>query len=184
MMRSSVVLPEPFGPISATRSPALTTKDTASRTDCIPYDFERFRTINIMHTPVKNLGVLPRAGGRKNCRTANAAPQRAVRTTPERSRSRYRPGDGSIRDAQCVIGLECACGLWFSYQGRACQARPVGSNRLGYTWNWGVSDPTHLRQAFGLALPPKRGQLVLASRSEEHTSELQSRENLVCSLLL
>src|SRR5690606_41585605 len=28
------------------------------------------------------------------------------------------------------------------------------------------------------------GELVLNSRSEEHTSELQSRENLVCRLLL
>src|SRR5690606_39684719 len=30
----------------------------------------------------------------------------------------------------------------------------------------------------------QRGQLLLLERSEEHTSELQSRENLVCRLLL
>src|SRR5436309_8277107 len=29
-----------------------------------------------------------------------------------------------------------------------------------------------------------RGEVTLADRSEEHTSELQSRENLVCRLLL
>src|SRR5690606_40688160 len=32
--------------------------------------------------------------------------------------------------------------------------------------------------------PPSRGQAVFGARSEEHTSELQSRENLVCRLLL
>src|SRR5690606_41026441 len=32
--------------------------------------------------------------------------------------------------------------------------------------------------------PPGPGQGVLRLRSEEHTSELQSRENLVCRLLL
>src|SRR5690606_40874207 len=31
---------------------------------------------------------------------------------------------------------------------------------------------------------PKRGIRLLSLRSEEHTSELQSRENLVCRLLL
>src|SRR5690606_40295188 len=41
--------------------------------------------------------------------------------------------------------------------------------------------------AEGLHGPPVRGQLLpqsQPSRSEEHTSELQSRENLVCRLLL
>src|SRR5690606_41670889 len=33
-------------------------------------------------------------------------------------------------------------------------------------------------------LPPHRGVASLSLRSEEHTSELQSRENLVCRLLL
>src|SRR5690606_40514302 len=34
------------------------------------------------------------------------------------------------------------------------------------------------------SLPPRTGGLELASRSEEHTSELQSREKLVCRLQL
>src|SRR5258707_3293719 len=33
-------------------------------------------------------------------------------------------------------------------------------------------------------LPPGRGEQVIRSRSEEHTSELQSRQYLVCRLLL
>src|SRR5690606_41496925 len=55
----------------------------------------------------------------------------------------------------------------------------------------------HLRLSDGAMLPvtddrvnsrmvalSRDGQLVTRSRSEEHTSELQSRENLVCRLLL
>src|SRR5690606_6960115 len=34
------------------------------------------------------------------------------------------------------------------------------------------------------AIPPQRLKSILRLRSEEHTSELQSRENLVCRLLL
>src|SRR5436309_5644786 len=39
-----------------------------------------------------------------------------------------------------------------------------------------------LRPAAGIDVVGRRGQALL--RSEEHTSELQSRENLVCRLLL
>src|SRR5690606_41918695 len=38
--------------------------------------------------------------------------------------------------------------------------------------------------ADGLVPPQQPAQQVVALRSEEHTSELQSRENLVCRLLL
>src|SRR5690606_40599032 len=38
--------------------------------------------------------------------------------------------------------------------------------------------------ALTLLLPLALGAVLLAFRSEEHTSELQSRENLVCRLLL
>src|SRR5690606_41672630 len=40
-----------------------------------------------------------------------------------------------------------------------------------------------LRKSSSSAMAPLRGVLLLG-RSEEHTSELQSRENLVCRLLL
>src|SRR5690606_41409085 len=44
--------------------------------------------------------------------------------------------------------------------------------------------PEHrLRERRDLA-PRRRGDRIAAERSEEHTSELQSRENLVCRLLL
>src|SRR5690606_42073622 len=43
-----------------------------------------------------------------------------------------------------------------------------------------VAPSQRTRRSPGVAAPPSRG----TSRSEEHTSELQSRENLVCRLLL
>src|SRR5690606_40169277 len=47
------------------------------------------------------------------------------------------------------------------------------------------TDAPHQQLAFGLALGGHRGHGRLdLVRSEEHTSELQSRENLVCRLLL
>src|SRR5690606_40404573 len=62
--------------------------------------------------------------------------------------------------------------------------------KLEHVWatSWGVS--TRLMGALimahsddqGLVLPPKLAPIQV--RSEEHTSELQSRENLVCRLLL
>src|SRR5699024_11500950 len=43
---------------------------------------------------------------------------------------------------------------------------------------WGVAEPvTHLHN-------PRSAELLPAERSEEHTSELQSRFDLVCRLLL
>src|SRR3712207_8644447 len=66
-------------------------------------------------------------------------------------------------------------------------------NKLDYVWatSWGVS--TRLIGALvmahsdddGLILPPKIAplQVVIVPRSEEHTSELQSRQYLVCRLL-
>src|SRR5690606_42150986 len=41
-----------------------------------------------------------------------------------------------------------------------------------------------LRSVVGLPSPWKRLAFLVPYRSEEHTSELQSRENLVCRLLL
>src|SRR5690606_40291508 len=58
---------------------------------------------------------------------------------------------------------------------------------------WGRSKKPYLqkRDTLNLFLARKEGQLLKlapdaygAGRSEEHTSELQSRENLVCRLLL
>src|SRR3712207_8430678 len=46
----------------------------------------------------------------------------------------------------------------------------------GATWG----DVDHAAHAFGLAVPTG----IISTRSEEHTSELQSRQYLVCRLLL
>src|SRR3989442_5844377 len=42
------------------------------------------------------------------------------------------------------------------------------------------AEPVRLRRAYGVAAP----QIARLMRSEEHTSELQSRPHLVCRLLL
>src|SRR5690606_40898416 len=53
--------------------------------------------------------------------------------------------------------------------------------RYCFSRNVIISPPMSLFVAF--SIPSKPGE-ELTSRSEEHTSELQSRENLVCRLLL
>src|SRR5436309_5843729 len=47
--------------------------------------------------------------------------------------------------------------------------------------NWNAA---HLRWLSEVVCPTRAQQIVFQERSEEHTSELQSRENLVCRLLL
>src|SRR5688572_31121212 len=42
----------------------------------------------------------------------------------------------------------------------------------------------HVEQAIGVETEHAAAQPVIAARSEEHTSELQSQSNLVCRLLL
>src|SRR3712207_7888331 len=48
-------------------------------------------------------------------------------------------------------------------------------------WHWGDSGNM---QGFMLGLEGDRDGIVILGRSEEHTSELQSRQYLVCRLLL
>src|SRR5690606_40057813 len=53
-------------------------------------------------------------------------------------------------------------------------------------WLWIMPLAAALRM-LGMGLPSEAGELrcrLVEGRSEEHTSELQSRENLVCRLLL
>src|SRR5690606_39541772 len=47
-----------------------------------------------------------------------------------------------------------------------------------------IAQTQGLRRAAGAAGTGTRGHGAVGGRSEEHTSELQSRENLVCRLLL
>src|SRR3712207_8285561 len=61
---------------------------------------------------------------------------------------------------------------------------PVTSSLLAHT---GASERRHLRHGeMQLVSVPRlaHAQLLAATRSEEHTSELQSRQYLVCRLLL
>src|SRR5690606_10871455 len=74
-----------------------------------------------------------------------------------------------------------ACGRcrWKSH----ARAPQPGAGDVGVDFPWGIPKPVRRDRArFANALP----RLIArrASRSEEHTSELQSRENLVCRLLL
>src|SRR5690625_7073177 len=53
------------------------------------------------------------------------------------------------------------------------------------TARWSESHKAGLSSDWGLQLDPMKPEsLVIADRSEEHTSELQSRGHLVCRLLL
>src|SRR5690606_39461795 len=60
--------------------------------------------------------------------------------------------------------------------------------RTRYVYMW---SPSFAKKLLGYLLEPlaqelerRAGKVEFATRSEEHTSELQSRENLVCRLLL
>src|SRR5207247_11007142 len=53
----------------------------------------------------------------------------------------------------------------------------------GSKW-WCCSDPTWVDSSPGNRCPRSRRLRALSPRSEEHTSELQSRVDLVCRLLL
>src|SRR5690606_39464019 len=65
---------------------------------------------------------------------------------------------------------------------RAARVRDIGVKRAVMERQfWGV---VGLVWAIGTALAYWGGGHLVLSRSEEHTSELQSRENLVCRLLL
>src|SRR5690606_40952885 len=69
---------------------------------------------------------------------------------------------------------------------RLAAGKPPATN----VWLWGIGKAPKLAP-FTEAYGPRGAMITavdllrgLASRSEEHTSELQSRENLVCRLLL
>src|SRR5579883_3557568 len=71
------------------------------------------------------------------------------------------------------------------------ECRPeIGVDAVGADGGAGAGEKSALRarQGGGLAVAAKQGLIehrhLFRARSEEHTSELQSRENLVCRLLL
>src|SRR5206468_11982918 len=71
-------------------------------------------------------------------------------------------------------------------QRNGCPAPSPAADTHG--WSWAVAvPPTFLRfgpETFRSTLMPTRRKVGGTARSEEHTSELQSRSDLVCRLLL
>src|SRR5690606_40862081 len=97
---------------------------------------------------------------------------------------RYLPSFPTRRSSDLVLFAEAVLGIGF-------QMQEVGADRPVAVLETGENDSVlHLRhlgagadqQAVGRARRPRRVPDA-ARRSEEHTSELQSRENLVCRLL-
>src|SRR5690606_40092582 len=77
----------------------------------------------------------------------------------------------------------------FPAQEAWCSAREPAATRAARWSAWRQPTPTACRPPTGLTLwaAPRRAAAAArrpGARSEEHTSELQSRENLVCRLLL
>src|SRR3712207_9244503 len=78
----------------------------------------------------------------------------------------------SLHDALPIYGLPEAL----------ARARALGP-AYDTTWVAGATG-AYIYVALAERLPPRRVQRALRVRSEEHTSELQSRQYLVCRLLL
>src|SRR5690606_41163774 len=76
----------------------------------------------------------------------------------------FAPRAMPLHSQRACIGPETGC----------CGCRP-----------WLEAPPCSSAMAYGLSAAAQRADSIAApNRSEEHTSELQSRENLVCRLLL
>src|SRR5690606_41759905 len=78
----------------------------------------------------------------------------------------------SATTAICTLSLHAALPIY----------RPCAVHRLGRLSRRQAVGP--VARTAGASADPGRAQGPVARRSEEHTSELQSRENLVCRLLL
>src|SRR5690606_41826780 len=78
----------------------------------------------------------------------------------------------------------------FRSQGCGCEEYGVHKLSLDKEWDFGGYDRTQASSQISYPKPLKNASVPVyqfsrvAARSEEHTSELQSRENLVCRLLL
>src|SRR5690625_5770073 len=70
-------------------------------------------------------------------------------------------------------------------------ALPISIDDTSYEVYWGCKPKDCISESYTVAYDPKKKEMVAGafvrntiSRSEEHTSELQSRGHLVCRLLL
>src|SRR5690606_39381566 len=92
----------------------------------------------------------------------------------------------ALHDALPILGAPCRT-RWSACprRGRSARASPASNSRRGRAHRHPSAAVSMRTLPFGI--DGSRGGPALharAVRSEEHTSELQSRENLVCRLLL
>src|SRR5207302_9701440 len=84
----------------------------------------------------------------------------------------------SLHDALPIFGIVGECNIQFALDPHSTDYRVIEVNAR-------LSRSSALAsKATGYPLAYVAAKLALGYRSEEHTSELQSRENLVCRLLL
>src|SRR5262245_62984377 len=91
-----------------------------------------------------------------------------------------RPGANSRDDgvAQCRMGIRTNRTI----RGSSFRAPPLACSTRPHCWKAWLRSRPNSRPSWAAALV--RASKVAASRSEEHTSELQSLRHLVCRLLL
>src|SRR5690625_2947296 len=98
------------------------------------------------------------------------------------------PLGDQLADTGCSLLLAALLTAQLLVQGRGTgkDAGPVRGNDLGVDVTWGPVDtqPDHAPLPHLEARTTCPPQSLLLLRSEEHTSELQSRGHLVCRLLL
>src|SRR5690349_23126714 len=105
---------------------------------------------------------------------------RKVRNTPSRSVAIVSRQSASEISCSGAVGPAIPALATTARTGPSCPARPARA---------ATEASSHTSQATGTAVPPAACDVcdeasVAALRSEEHTSELQSRRDLVCRLLL
>src|SRR6266481_3757027 len=92
-----------------------------------------------------------------------------------------------LKNAKCVRGLACVQNLLFLTFFFLRIRRPPISTLFPYTTLFRSGNPARSRRPLnwsGLIRFPAPASAARNSRSEEHTSELQSQFHLVCRLLL
>src|SRR5690606_40496559 len=96
-----------------------------------------------------------------------------------------RPYPPSLHDALpiCTTSSSCACSCGTAWVKRsALPAKATTASSLAITWSALVASAPQVSAT--VRISPATSGASPKLRSEEHASELQSRENLVCRLLL
>src|SRR5207249_8338833 len=86
----------------------------------------------------------------------------------------------NLRDLRALLRT----GFWSTARAKARQSRRESADNHGHRGGSGHARPARSRRREALACAQRRSVPHVYSRSEEHTSELQSRFDLVCRLLL